>query len=237
MTTAHDLRSWLMTQPRPTVIRLALADGKTEEFACAGQKWARLGESCAAMDPVTIYALDAQGKFLRAAKVADIADELDDIDDDSSSRTSSSSSSSMAPATMQRDDPRAMLAVLDKFGTLLADAHKHSTTVAWDKAFDKMVEIVNLAMTATVQLQREVMAARAEARRLERDMVDEALERADAAGEGDVLRPFISAYFSGQAERLAEQATNAVSSGPSGAKPGVAKPNGKPPAPQPKGAA
>jgi hypothetical protein len=231
MTTAHDLRSWLMTQPRPTVIRLALIDGKFEEFACAGQKWARLGESCAAMDPVTIYALDAQGKFLRAAKVADIADELED-DDDSSSSTRSSISSSMAPATMQRDDPRAMLAVLDKFGTLLADAHKHSSTVAWDKAFDKMVEIVNIAVGSTVQMQREVLSARAESRRLERDMVDDALERADAAGEGDMLRPFISAYFSGQAERLAEQATQTVSPGP-----GIAKPNGKPPAPQPKGAA
>jgi hypothetical protein len=233
MTTAHDLRSWLMTQPRPTLIRLALVDGKFEEFACAGQKWARLGESCAAMDPVTIYAVDANGKLLRAAKVADIADELEDIDDESSSRSSSSSSisSTLAPVTMQRDDARAMLAVLDKFGTLLAAAHEHSTTVAWDKAFDKMVEIVNIAMNSTVAMQREMMSARAENRRLEREMVDDALERADAAGEGDMLRPFISAYFSGQAERVAEQATTAVSG------PGIAKPNGKPPAPQPKGAA
>ena len=64
MTTARDLRSWLMSAPRPTVIRVQVADGQVHEVDC-NQPWARLGETCAAMDAVTIWAVDALGKTLR----------------------------------------------------------------------------------------------------------------------------------------------------------------------------
>jgi hypothetical protein len=239
MTTARDIRSWLMTQPRPTTIRLMLADGKVEELACAGQPWARLGESCAAMDPVTVFAVDAAGKLLRAAKVADILDELEGLDDDSCSSTATSTVAS-TPATMQRDETRGYLALMDKFGTLIAGAYEHATNVAFDKAFDRMVDVVNLLMQSTMAMQKEAMNARVEVRRMERDILDEAIEKADAGGDGDMMRQFVGAYFSGQASRIAEQATTAVSGAakPTGGGPSVAKPNGKPTTPtQPKGAA
>lgn len=232
MTTARDLRSWLMTQPRPTLVRLQAADGTFAELACAGQPWARLGESCAAMDPVTIYAIDANGKLIRVAKVADIAEGLDDDETCSSSSSSSSSSTDIAPAQIQRDDPRAMLAVLDKFGTLLANAHEFSTKTA----FAEMVRVVDLFAQATVQIQKEAIQYRTEVRRLERDMIDEAMEKAEASGDGDMMKQFIGAYFGGQAERFAQQATNAVVGNPpngTGPKPGVKQaaaptpPNGK----------
>lgn len=231
MTTARDLRSWLMSAPRPTAVRLHLTDGAVHELAC-NQPWARLGESCAAMDAVTIYALDAQGKLLRVAKVADIADELEQLEEGPGS-SSSSSSSSTGQATIQKDDSRAMLAVLDRFGTLLANAYQHAT----DTAFQKMVDVVTLQSNANVAMQRELMNARVEVRRLERDIIDEAIDKAEAAGDGDIMRQFVGAYFSGQAERFAQQATNAVAGGAAGAAGG--KPNGKPPAPTPtpKGAA
>lgn len=213
MTTAKDLRSWLMTQPRPTIVRLQVADGQVHELQCAGQPWARLGESCAAMDPVTIFALDAQAKLLRVAKVADIADDVDSVPEDDAVAPAA------APAQMQRDDPRAMLAVLDKFGTLLAGAYEHSNSVA----FAKMVEVVSLFSQATAQMQRELVHARLEVRRMERDVLDEALEKADAAGDGDMMRQFIGSYFQGQASRMAESATSAV----------AGKPNGKSAAPTP----
>jgi len=230
MTTARDLRSWLISQPRPTMIRLQVADGQVHEVEC-NQPWARLGETCAAMDAVTIWAVDAHGKILRVAKVADIADELD-----ADEQPCSSTGPGPGPAVLQKDDSRAMLAVLDKFGTLLASAYAHSN----DVAFNKMVEVVNLFANATVQIQKEAIQARYEIRRLERDLVDEALEKADAAGEGDMLRQFVASYFSGQAERFATQATDAVAGAGAGA-----KPNGKPPtqgqarpaAPAPKGSA
>lgn len=241
MTTARDLRSWLMSQPRPTVIRLTLADGKVEELACSGQPWARLGESCAAMDPVTIFAVDAQGKLLRAAKVADILDELDGLEDESCSSTATSTVAS-TPATMQRDETRGYLALMDKFGTLIAGAYEHATNVAFDKSFDKLVEVVELLMKSTTAMQREAMNARVEVRRMEQEILDEAIEKADAGGDGDMMRQFVGAYFSGQASRLADQATTAVAGAGAGAPkpngPTVAKPNGKPPTPtQPKGAA
>lgn len=242
MTTARDIRSWLMTQPRPTAIRLLLPDGKTDEIVCAGQPWARLGESCAAMDPVTVFALDPNGKLLRAAKVADILDELDGAEDDPdpcSSTSTSSSSSSSTPATMQRDETRGYLALMDKFGTLIAGAYEHATNVAFDKAFDRMVDVVSLLMQSTMAMQKEAMNARVEVRRLERDILEEAIEKADAGGDGDMMRQFVGAYFSGQANRFADQAANAIAGAGAGG-PSVAKPNGKPPTPtptQPKGAA
>jgi hypothetical protein len=213
-----------MTQPRPTTIRLSMADGRVEELACSGQPWARLGESCDAMDPVTIFAVDANGKLIRAAKVADIAEGID-LDDDGnpsacSSAGSSAGSSAIEVATaakLERDDSRAMLAVLDKFGTLLANAYHHATTVA----FDEMKQITQIFATATTQMQKELVSARLETRRYERDILDDALEKAEASGDGDAMRQFIGAYFSGQAERLAQQATAAVTP--------TAKPNGKPP--------
>lgn len=231
MTTARDLRSWLISAPRPTLIRLQCADGQLHEVEC-NQPWARLGETCAAMDAVTIWAISAQGKTLRVAKVADIAEDLQDAEDAASSSTASSST-----ATMQKDESRAMLAVLDKFGTLLAGAYQHATSIA----FDKMVEVVSLQSQANVAMQRELINARVEVRRMERDIIDDALEKADAAGEGDLLRQFVGSYFAGQAERFAATATNAVA----GAAGGAPKPNGKPPpapqarppAPAPKGSA
>ena len=225
MTTARDLRSWLMSAPRPTLVRVQVADGQVHEVDC-NQPWARLGETCAAMDAVTIWAIDAHGKTLRVAKVADIGEDLEPDEP-----PCSSTGAGPGPAVLQKSDDRAMLAVLDKFGTLLANAYAHSN----DVAFGKMVEVVNLFAAATVQIQKEAIQARYEIRRLERDMVDEALEKADAAGEGDVLRQFIGSYFAGQAERFAGQAADAVT--------GVAKPNGKPqpqarpPAPAAKGSA
>ena len=230
MTTARDLRSWLISAPRPTLVRLQLADGQVHEVEC-NQPWARLGETCAAMDAVTIWAVDGHGKTLRVAKVADIGDELD-ADEAASSSTAPSSS----PAVLQKDDSRAMLAVLDKFGTLLASAYQHSNEVA----FGKMVEVVNLFALSTTAMQKELVNARLEVRRMERDIIDDALEKADAAGEGDMMRQFVGSYFAGQAERFAQQATTAVAG--AGAAP---KPNGKPPpapqarppAPAPKGTA
>jgi hypothetical protein len=226
MTTARDLRSWLMSAPRPTLVRLQLADGQMQEVECS-QPWARLGETCAAMDAVTIWALSAQGKVLRVAKVADIAEDLEPDEQPCSSTATNAS----AAAVIQKDDSRAMLAVLDKFGTLLASAYQHATSIA----FDKMVEVVSLQSQANVAMQRELINARVEVRRMERDIIDDALEKADAAGEGDMLRQFVGSYFAGQAERFAAQATTAVAGAGAAAAP---KPNGKPQqAPAPKGSA
>lgn|SRR5574343_1382409 len=236
MTTAKEIRSWLMCAPRPTSVRLQQADGQVHELACTGQPWARLGESCAAIDAVTIFALDAQGKMIRVAKVADIAGELDEYGDDescsSSSGSNSSGSSSSAVleqhARMQRDDNRAMLATLDRFGTLLADAYRHAT----ETAFARMVSVVQLQSEANVAMQRELMNARVEVRRMERDMFDDMMERAEEraeeAGEGDVFRQFMGAYFQGHASKMAAAATDRVA-------PAAAKPNGQKP-PPPKGA-
>lgn len=230
MTTARDLRSWLISAPRPTHVRLQLADGTQHEVEC-NQPWARLGETCAAMDAVTIWALNAQGKTLRVAKVADIAEELE-ADEPPCSSTAPGST----PAVIQRDESRAMLAVLDKFGTLLAGAYQHATSIA----FDKMVEVVSLQSQANVAMQRELINARVEVRRMERDIIDDALEKADAAGEGDMMRQFVGSYFAGQAERFAQQATTAVAGAgtapKSNGKPPPA-PQARPPAPAPKGTA
>ena len=230
MTTARDLRSWLMSAPRPTLVRLQCADGQLHEVEC-NQPWARLGETCAAMDAVTIWAISAQGKTLRVAKVADIAEELE-----ADEAASSSAAPSSGAPVMQKDESRAMLAVLDKFGTLLAGAYQHATSIA----FDKMVEVVSLQSQANVAMQRELINPRVEVRRMERDIIDDALEKADAAGEGDLLRQFVGSYFAGQAERFAASATAAVAGAG-----GASKPNGKPPpapqarppAPAPKGSA
>ena len=234
MTTAKDLRSWLMTQPRPTTVRLSLADGRVEELACAGQPWARLGESCAAMDPVTVFAIDPNGKLLRAAKVADIAEGIES-DDETPQAPAASGVYETAPAKLERNDSLAMLAVLDKFGSLLANAYAHST----DVAFTKMVELVTMISNTLAQMQRELMQARLDNRRLEREIIDDALDqaeaKAEASGDGDMFRQFIGSYMSGAAERFAQQATSAVAGGAAGVAGG--KPNGKaaPPPPQPKG--
>lgn len=218
-----------MTQPRPTMVRLQMADGRVEELACTGQPWARLGESCAAMDPVTVFALDANGKLIRVAKVADIAEGLD-ADDEAAAPAVATSGvyATSETAKLERDDSRAMLAVLDKFGTLLADAYAHST----DVAFSKMVELVTMISSSLTQMQRELIQARLENRRLERDIIEDAFDqaeaKAEAAGDGDLFRQFIGSYMSGQAERMAAKATDAV----------APRPNGKPaasPPPQPKG--
>jgi hypothetical protein len=218
-----------MTSPRPTTVRLQMADGQVQELSC-NQPWARLGESCAAMDAVKIFALDATGGILRVSKIADIAaaDE-EDLDDDDNRQHAPTRAQ---PRPLPVDPDAAILAVLDRFASHLADAYRHATTTA----FEQVVQVATIHANTTAAMQRELMNARLETRRLERDMIDDAIERADAGGDGDMLRQFIGAYFSGQAERVVARATDAVAGAASSGAGG--KPNGKPaPPPTPKGSA
>lgn len=220
MPDAWAVRGWLMTMPRPTSVRLTLKDGTRNELVCGAQPWARIAQTIIALEAQVLEALDTDARLVRAAKISEIIAGGSDEEEAACSSTGVSA----PPAVMPPNVEKGMMAVLDKFGTLLAGAYQHAVTIA----FDQMVAVVNIQTNATVSMQRELMQARVESRKLERELIEQAFEQAEQSGEaGDMLRQLISGYMQGQASRIAGAATTAVAGKAGAAAPKPPPTNGK----------
>lgn len=200
MPEAWAIRSWLLPNPRPTTLRLTTSKGTEETILCSGQPWAHIAQTVVAMDTVSIHALDAEGRTIRAAKVSDILAELND-DEPASSSTTGEATANNGPLVVPSSFERGMLALFDRCADRIAEAYRHAT----DVAFDRLVDVVNLQSQANVSMQREMMQARVESRKLEREMFDQAWEQAEANGDGDMFKQFFSAYLQGQTSKFANQ--------------------------------
>lgn len=199
------LRSWLMKAPRPHSVRIYARDGK--EYDCEikpGVAWSETAVSVTALEPERLEATSADGKLLRACKVADLVAREESVQAQAQSSF----------AAMQSTDPETQRLIC--FATLLERAHERSTSAIENTvavAFTRMQEICD-------SLAQQANAAQASANDLtvgiRNLLIQQAQEAAEEArGEPSPIEQFASQFMAGKAAAEA------------GAEMPVAKPNGK----------
>lgn len=173
---AHQIRSWLLQQPRASSLRVTCGKEKSD-ISVAGQSWAKLSQTIEAMQADQIQALDVGGNVLRAVRPADV----DDVDETAKPEPEAASA---VPASAY--DPETVR--FELVAKLLADAHKFSTGVA----FEKMVMIVEAQNKRNEGLERTLAAAE----RLLRKQTEDLLEQAEKTND-DPMGEMVSGFLKG----------------------------------------
>lgn len=188
MSAAAKIRGFLLQKPKPTQVRVT-GDGEPEVIA-VGRSYSRLAETIDALNVDLVECLDARDKVLRAMRLSDAE--------------TTSSDSPPLPAVLATDPNAAMLT---HFGSLLANAYKHST----DVAFSKLVDITESLRSHTESLEHRLAQMEARARRSETELVESELEHAqelvekangESVGLGDQL---MQSFIQGQLQRAGAQ--------------------------------
>jgi hypothetical protein len=174
---AHQIRAWLLQQPRASSLRVTCGKEKSD-VSVAGQSWAKLAATLEAMQADQIQALDVGGNVLRAVRPADV-DEKDETPAEPEAATA-------VPASAY--DPETVR--FELVAKLLADAHKFSVGVA----FEKIVMIVDAQNRRSESLERSLASAERLLRKQAEDLFDEANEKA-AAGEGDLAKEMVNGFL------------------------------------------
>lgn len=190
----QEIRRFLLLSPRPETVRVTAADGEIHDFPTVGSdgrsvRWATLAASVDALEPVTIQCLSKAGGVERAIKVTEW--------DPAPPKSDALSPQQPPLPEYLHDDPETARFAL--VARLLADAHKFSTGIAFQKLTD-IVDTMSRRMDAM-----EAKADRSEERyrnevydRID-DMLESAAEQAEGEGDGgDILSTFAAAVNAGR---------------------------------------
>lgn len=182
----RKIRCWLLQLPKPHSVRVTSGDDvQILEFGV--QKFTAIAASIEALDPDKIEALDLNGKLLRAIKAEQFEEPLSD-DDDGTPTTATAKTNARQ---LERE-----MAMLVKFGELLADAYKHSTSVA----FGKMVELFDATSRRGESLEKSL----ASTEKLLRRAYEEGAAGGDGKGEPSLIESMLTAFANGQAQHALE---------------------------------
>ncbi len=195
---AHQLRSWLLQQPRAAELRVQIGKDKNT-VSVSGQSWAKLASTLQAMQADRIDAVDGGGNILRSVRPADVDDE-----DEAKPEAAPATTPSGLPA--QAYDPETVR--FELVAKLLSDAHRFSTGVAWDK----MVEIVNAISKRGEALERALERTERLLHRHAEDLLTEAEEKAAEAG-ADPLKDMAAAFMGSMGGDLVNGKTKATTNG------------------------
>lgn len=182
----RKIRNWLLKHPKPAAVRVQLADDEVQTIEVSGS-FASVATSLEALDPMRLEALDSKDKLIRAIKVEQL-DESSSEDDDESSTPDAKREAKR----LERDS-----VMLTTFANLLAEAYKHSTTVA----FSKMVELFEAVSKRGESMEKSLAATE----RLLRKTYEQAANEA-GDGEPSLLESVLSAFAAGKANGGVEQA-------------------------------
>jgi hypothetical protein len=180
------IRNWLLKPPKPHSLRVTSGDD-TQTLEFGNQKYAAIAASIEALDPDKIEALDPNGKLIRAIKAEQFEEPASEDDDG-------------APTAAAKTNAKQLereMAMLSKFGELLADAYKHSTTIA----FGKMVELFDATAKRGESLEKSLAATE----RLLRRAYEEGAGNKEE-GEPSLLETMMSTFVAGQKDGSVEKA-------------------------------
>jgi len=187
--TAEKIRAWLLQQPRAASLRVQTGKER-QEIAVAGQSWAKLAATIEAMQADRIEALDVGGNILRAVRPADV----DDVEQEAPALPEL-----IQPPPTAYDPETVRFELIAK---LLADAHKFSVGVA----FEKIVMIVDAQNRRSESLERALSSAERLLRRQAEELFDEAETKAREAEENP-LKDMVSGFLKGAANGGAAKTT------------------------------
>lgn len=198
------IRSWLLTHPRPVVVRCTGEDQTPQEIPVGKQTFAQVADTVAALEPLLIEALDAKGDLIRAFRP-------DDGDE-----PSASANAPRIPDALTSDPETARIT---HFANLIHRAYEHTTDVAFDRLVS-LFEAVNARAEAAERLAAQSEAARR--RELKEHLEEAAQNVASGTQSDDPLTQMIGAWFQGQMMAAAQQAAATPPPTPPNGKPGKA---------------
>lgn len=197
---ANALRSFLVAAPRPAKILITSGDGEQKEIVPpkgnGGVTWAAVARSIEALDPARVELFDGQDRLLRAHAF-----------DAALPRGGSDPTVAELPEILKRDAESARLAL---FGKLLADAHRFAV----DKAFDKIVELVERLDERQIRTEARLERVEASYRRAMQDKIDDALDEADEvqqqaqANAENPIGAMVEQFVAGAKQGVADKRTN-----------------------------
>jgi len=183
------VRRFLLTNPKPNVVRVSGGPGGTEEMRVSRQSFVRLAESIVAIEPELIECLDKDGSLIRALKTVDLESRSDAV---------------TVPDGLKAD-PQALM--LTHFASLLHRAYEHSTEIA----FSKLVEIVDRIDSRSDAIETRLERSESQHRRALMDQVDMEFDRAEEhqrlANESSPEKDMIGSLVQGLVMGNKKQAT------------------------------
>ena len=196
MTSAWQIRKFLLRQPRAAMVKLQSSQGTQEIRPSRTGSLSKMSDSIFAMSPDVIELYDADGKLLRAMRT--------DADGEVSADTPK-------PPTALSTDPET--ARLQYFSQLLAHAYEFSVSVAFNKLVDLVERIDSRSDALEQRLERTEAAYRGTLLQQLRDAQEEAEEVLATAAEQETEKPssekeaFLSALLQGRMEGAAQPAS------------------------------
>lgn len=217
MMNAGQIRTFLLGNPKPVRLRVTCADDEVHDIEVPRNlSWKKFAESIAALRPDLIEAFDGDDKLIRAVRPNEVEADEGGSSSTSASAASASAASAGAASAGAKFDP--VVAVLDRFGVLLAEAYRHST----ETAFARMVDLFTAVNRRSESLEKSLEATHKLLRRAWADELEAqtAAAEATAAASGDPLNQIVGAFVQGAAASAAAAVPK-----PNGAHNGA--PNGK----------
>lgn len=161
MTTAGDIRGFLLQKPPPHTIQVTTAaDDEPTVLTAGNRSRAKLAASILALRPELIQCFDAQGTLLRATRFTDEPD----------------------PAKAPAAPPVAAAVTTDPetaryihTASLIANAYRHATEIA----FGKMVDLVNAMNERSASIEQRLERTEAQYRREQADRIEDAWDRVE----------------------------------------------------------
>lgn len=181
------IRTWLMAGDRPALVLCTDAKGKETRVSFRkGDTWMSFAKTVHALDPVKVESYDAENQLLKADTLREIESQLEPPP---LSAQSTETDSTGAAVTVINP-----LQMITRMSELLERAYFQSNKVAWETAFGKMAEIVEIFAERAERM--EERTARLE--NMVNRTVSEAVSAADAQNEGGLLGQLLGAYAQGQ---------------------------------------
>lgn len=208
MNNAAQIRNWLICQPRPASIKLS-GEGEPRTIVIKSwMSWARTATTVAALNPDLIEAYDENGELIRAANATQIEGPEDAVDNNPCvpSLYTASSTKNAQPFDPETQRFELFAKLLGEAYERVAEAHKFSTQVA----FDKMVDLFAAVNRRSESLEKSLDGTHKLLRRAWQDSLEQAVEQAKAGedGEGGFLGDLVKSYVSSAVAGGAPTPTN-----------------------------
>lgn len=188
------VRTWLLRNPRPTTVRVVSRGGEERDYTIPTRRprWRTIADELLGYDPVFLEALGPDDQSLRPLRL--------DAQESSEALPERPATPEL-PSALQGDPQSALLA---HYATLLSQAYRHTT----DVAFDKLLALVERMDRRTDSLESRLENSE---RRYQDEVYDRIQDMLDAAEEqggssdarDEIAKTFLGAVHQGKKPRKA----------------------------------
>lgn len=180
------IRRWLMTGTKPAAIEVTNANNEVKRVTFGfGDTWIAVARTIDAFEPVRLCAYDTDNNILRASLMTSLLD----IDPEDTANDT---------PTAQRGPLSANEQMLVTIAQLIAKAYENSSQIAWNTAFNKMVEIADIQGRRAEAIESRLARMESLFNRTFAQQVSNAADQ-----EPDMLSQIVGAYVQGAAAAAA----------------------------------